>query len=595
MAQGYDGGARSGRPGNGRGRGGDRRREDARGGPKSSGGPRNERTDQGLRRELKSMHGSSYGRYKSLMGQWAFDGFTLDVQKVQPDPYAPASRCEVRVDPATAGFPEELWATPVRARALANFLVRGAHRRLKDSRLRVDAGYQQVLDRSACQIVEGTVVLRLGIDMPGRGRTIDGRAAERALCDDVPAMVEHALRWDTADQDAARAFVESVEDTDALRQQLPERGLVAFVADGAVLPRRSGVDDRPLTGAVPFSSPESMRVSVTLPNRGVVSGMGVPEGITLIVGGGFHGKSTLLRALEFGVYDHVPGDGRELVVCRDETVKVRAEDGRRVHRVDVSPFVDHLPTGADTSDFSTDNASGSTSQAATIVESVEAGARLLLVDEDTAATNLMIRDARMQTLVAKDSEPLTPFVDVIRPLYEQRGVSTMLVMGGSGDYMDVADQVVMMDAYQAFDVTDRARELAASPTGRASEAEEFPAVRDRVVDPKSIATDRPKVRSRGVDALTLSDSTIELRAVEQLVDPSQVTGIGLALVTLARRGVVDGRRTVAEVLQAYREQVQQRGIAAVDEQYVGDFAVPRRFELAAALNRLRALRVSGFR
>lgn len=541
------------------------------------------------------MHGASYGRYKSLTGTWSFDGFALEIQKVQPDPYAPASRCQVRVDPETAGFPAELWSTPVRARALANFLVRGAHRRLRDSRLRVDAGHQQVLDRAACQIVDGAVVLRLGIDMPGKGRSIDGKAAERALCDEVPEVVEYALRYATANQRRLQEFVESVEDTDALRRALPGRGLVAFVADGAILPRRSGVDDRPLTDAVPFESPESMRVTVELPNRGEVSGMGVREGITLIVGGGFHGKSTLLRALEYGIYDHVPGDGRELVVCRDETVKVRAEDGRRVHRVDVSPFVDHLPTGADTSDFSTDNASGSTSQAATIVESVESGAGFLLVDEDTAATNLMIRDARMQTLVAKESEPLTPFVDVIQPLYEERGVSTMLVMGGSGDYMDVADQVVKMDAYQAYDVTDRARELAANPTGRRAEAQRFPAVRSRVPDPKSIPTDRPKVRSRGVDALTLGDSTVELRAVEQLVDPSQVTGIGLALVNLARRGVLDGSRTVAELLDAYREDVAERGLAAVDDQFVGDFVVPRRFELAAALNRLRVLKVSGFR
>lgn len=542
------------------------------------------------------MHGASYGRYKSLKGDWSFDGFTLEIQRVQPDPYAPASRCEIRVDPQVAGFPADLFSNRVRARGLAGFLLRAVYRRLRDSALRVDAGHQQVLDRSACQVDEdGTVVLRLGIEMPGRGRTIDGKAAEKALCGDVPDVVESALRFSTADQDRLREFVDSIEDTDALRRCLPERELVAFVADGAVLPRRSGVDDRPLTTAVPFESPESLRVEVDLPHRGRISGMGVPEGITLIVGGGFHGKSTLLRSLEHGIYDHVPGDGRELVVCRDDTVKVRAEDGRRVHRVDVSSFVSHLPTGADTGDFSTDNASGSTSQAASIVESVEAGAGVLLVDEDTAATNLMIRDARMQSLVAKESEPLTPFVDLIRPLYQQRGVSTVMVMGGSGDYMDVADRVLMMDAYRAREVTDRARALAASPTGRHSEAEHFPHIRHRVVDPRSIGTDRPKVRARGTDALTLGESTVELRGVEQLVDPSQVTGIGLALVTCVRSGLVDGSRTVAEVLTAFEEQVRRRGVRAVDENFAGDFAVPRSHELAAALNRLRTLRVGAFR
>ncbi|WP_228717719.1 ABC-ATPase domain-containing protein [Allosaccharopolyspora coralli] len=542
--------------------------------------------------QLRDMHGSGYGRYKSLMGVWRFDGFDLEVQKIQPDPFAPASRCEVRVHPEHAAIDRHWWSNSVRARALAGFLVRAADRVLRDSRLRVDPGRQEVLDRAACQIVDGQVRLRLGIDMPGKGRSIDGRAAEQALCRDLPNMVQAALRWETADQDRLQEFVDSVEDTDALRRVLDERGWVAFVADGAILPRRSGVDERPLSDAVPFRSPESLRGEVDLPHRGRVSGMGVPEGITLVVGGGFHGKSTLLRALEDGIYDHVPGDGRELVVSRPDTVKVRAEDGRRVHRVDVGAFVDHLPTGADTTDFSTDNASGSTSQAAGLVESVEAGAKLLLLDEDTAATNLMIRDARMQTLVHKDSEPLTPFVDLIRPLYEQRGVSTVLVMGGSGDYMDVADRVLMMDAYAAVEVTDRAREIAGTPTGRSREASEFPATRHRVVDPRSIPTEKPKVRSRGVDALTLGESTVELRAVEQIVDPGQVTGIGLALVTCARSGLIDGTRTVAEILDAFDGEVAERGIHAVDARYAGEFVVPRRFELAAALNRLRTLRVA---
>ncbi|TDC87279.1 ATPase [Saccharopolyspora aridisoli] len=582
-------------------------RHGGRGGPRHSGSrtsPAQQQRDptaargdaQRLRHELGGMHGASYGRYKSLTGSWRFDGFTLQVQRVQPDPYAPASRVQVTVDADHAALPAELHDNPVRARALAGHLVRQLHRALGDSRLRVDAGDQQVLDRSSCQIRQGAVRVRMGIDLPGRGRTIDGRAAERTLCDELPEAVETALRWSTADQQQARAFVDSVEDTHALREALTERGWVAFVADGATLPRRSGIDERPLTSGVAFSSPESMRATVHLPHRGEVTGMAVPEGITLIVGGGFHGKSTLLRALEQGVYDHVPGDGRELVVARADTAKVRAEDGRRVHRVDVSPFVSHLPTGADTRDFSTDNASGSTSQAAAITEAVEAGARVLLVDEDTAATNLMIRDARMQALVAKDAEPLTPFVDLIRPLRATHGVSTVLVMGGSGDYMDVADRVLMMDAYRARDVTDHARELSqARPTGRRSEADSYPPLGHRVVDPRSIPTERPKVRARGTDALTLGESTVELRGVEQIVDASQVTGIGLALVSCARRGALDGRASIAEVLEALAADIAERGVEAVDERFVGDFAVPRPLEVAAALNRLRVLRVSALR
>src|SRR5690606_11754769 len=310
---------------------------------------------------------------------------------------------------------------------------------------------------------------------------IDGRAARREFCDRLPEMAD-ALRWEALDTAEAERFADTVEDSAALRAALPGLGLVAFVADGSVLPRASGVSDRPMDGAaVPFASPEELRTTVSLPHAGEVSGMGVPEGVTLIVGGGFHGKSTLLHALERGVYDHIPGDGRELVVTRADAVKIRAEEGRRVVRTDVSAFVRNLPTGADTSDFTTDNASGSTSQAANIAEALEAGTSVLLVDEDTTATNLMVRDERMQRLVHGDREPLIPSVDLVRPLHRLHGVSTVLVMGASGDYFDVADHVVMLDAYRARDVTGQARALA-----RPRRDADLSAPARRVVDPASV-------------------------------------------------------------------------------------------------------------
>ncbi|NYI07259.1 ABC-ATPase domain-containing protein [Allostreptomyces psammosilenae] len=600
--------------------GGRSRREDGRAHEDPPRGA--DRLGSDLAAELRAMDGASYGRYKSLTGRWrltagAPPAVVLEIEKVQSDPFAPPSRVAVHMGPHFTEMPPELCATAVRRRALAGFLARTAAEALRGSACRVDAGRQEVLARSSCQVdADGAVTLRLGVQLPGHGRRIDGYGAERALCGELAEAVA-GLRHDALDAEAARRFVESVEDTDALRRMLPSLGLVAFVADGSVLPRRSGVDDRPAApGAVPFRSPESLRVEVELPNRGRVAGMGLPEGVTLVVGGGFHGKSTLLRALERGVYDHVPGDGRELVVSLPRTAKVRAEDGRRVEGVDVSAFVDHLPTGADTRTFRTDNASGSTSQAAALVEAVEAGARLLLIDEDTAATNLMIRDARMQALVAKDREPLTPFVDLVRSLHRDRGVSTVLVMGGSGDYIDVADRVVMMDAFRPLDVTARARELAAVPTGRAVEADVFPEVGSRVPDPRSVdpvVRGRRKIRAHGRDALGFGEQDIDLRAVEQLADAGQVTGIGLALDRLVRAGHLDGRRTLAEALDLLEAElsvepavepaaepaveaegdgpVEAEPVGALRGGYPGDFAVPRRLDVAAALNRLRSLRV----
>ncbi|MEU0489579.1 ABC-ATPase domain-containing protein [Nocardiopsis sp. NPDC006139] len=578
MAERY-GGGRGGRGGHG-GRGGGRRPE-----PEPIQGVRD---DERLSRELLRMDGDSYGRYKSLKGDWDFGDFTLTVQRVQADPFAPPSRILVALP--DAGIPKDAWADPVRRRATADFLGRRAGRLLRRSLLRIDTGGQEVLERSSCRVTEGGgLELRIGIDLPGRGRRIDGRAAEREFCDTLPGVVDD-LYWEAVDRDAARAFADSVADTVALRSALAERGLVAFVADGAVLPRRSGISDEPMAeGAVPFSSPDSLRVSVDLPHRGAVTGMGVPEGVVLIVGGGFHGKSTLLHALERGVYDHVPGDGRELVVTRADAVKIRAEEGRRVERVDVGSFVRNLPTGADTADFRTDNASGSTSQAANICEALEAGSRTLLVDEDSTATNLMIRDERMQALVHGDREPLVPFVDLVRPLYRDHGVSTVLVMGGSGDYFDVADHVVMMDAYHPHDVGERARGLARERTDAV-----FTAPRARLVDPRSVdpsdARGRSRIKRRDMDVLVFGDDDVDVRSIEQFVDPGQIIGAGLALRALDLRD-----RTLAEALDALEAELAEHGVTRLGADFGGDYALPRRQEVAAVLNRLRSLRVLGQR
>ncbi|MET7638546.1 ABC-ATPase domain-containing protein [Streptomyces sp. NPDC005438] len=562
--------------------------------------PRTGGVRDGLEHTLRQMDGSSYGRYKSLMGRWRLGHAELEIVRAQADPYAPPARVALHVPSSVAQLPPELWDHPVRRRALASYLTRQAVRAAGGEGLVIDAGGQEVLDRSACQIADetaadpGAVTLRLNASLPGQGRRIDGTAAHQLLCVRLPRLVERALRYAALDDAAARRFVHTVEDSDALRRQLADRGLVAFVANGAMLPRRSGVDDRPLRaeGAVPFRTPEELSVTVELPHAGRVTGMGVPEGVTLIVGGGFHGKSTLLRALEAGVWDHLPDDGRELVVSRADTVKIRAEDGRRIEGVDLHAFVNHLPTGQPTDDFRTENASGSTSQAASLVEAVEAGASTLLIDEDTAATNLMIRDARMQALVAKEQEPLTPFIDLVRSLHRDRGVSTVLVMGGCGDYLEVADRVIMMDAYTPSDVTDRARELARVPTGRTVEGDRFPETTGRRPVARSVdaeARGRTRLQARGTDALVFGESTVDLRSVEQITDASYVLGVGHALELLVRGGHLEGN-TVAEALDALERELAD-GVGPLLAIRDEAFAVPRRFEVAAALNRLRTLRV----
>ncbi len=550
-----------------------------------------------LERILARIDGRGYKAYKDLeRKRFRFPGFELVLDHVQGDPFASPSRARAFVPARTARLPGRALASAPRRRATRDFLARAFRAAARGERdLAIDAGGQTVLDRSACLLgPDGSVELRFRVSLPAAGRRILGRQAWRLLGETLPAVVE-ATTAPRLDLDALERHCAVVEDQVALRAQLAGRGLVAFVGDGASLPRRSGVDDRPLADAVRWASPPSLRVELEAPNAGRVAGTGIPRGITLVVGGGFHGKSTLLRALEQGVYDHVPGDGRELVVTDPTAVKIRAEDGRSVVAVDISPFIDHLPYGKPTESFTTELASGSTSQAAALVEALEAGARLLLVDEDTSATNFMIRDERMQALVAKEKEPITPFVDRIRELRDTLGVSTILVMGGSGDYLDHADTVIQMDAYLPVDVTERAHEIARThPTGRREEHErplERPVARR--LDPRSIQPERKPGRVKvkaGRDHLLVGRSEIDLRAVEQVVDASQVRAIGWLLVRLARRG--GGSLEPIPELEAALRRLEAGDWDWLTGNPDGDLALPRLAEAMAALSRLRGVRMA---
>jgi len=565
-------------------------------------------TRDDLRRILNRIDGKGYPAYKDIRGQYEFAGFTLLIDHVQGDPFAAPSRLRVHVPQGVAGYPPDTFASRSRSIALADFLTRAfdaACSQVSDRRgsgksglIAIDRPGQQIMERTSVLVDEEAVEARFVVGLPATGRRVLGRQADAMLCEDLPRIVESALHFSANNPAALYRQVKSVEDADWLRSQLAVNGLVAFVADGAVLPRCSGVDDRPLReGAIPFQSPSSLRAEFHLPNAGPVAGIGIPTGVTLIVGGGYHGKSTLLNALERGVYNHIPGDGRELVMTDEGAVKIRAEDGRAVTGVDISPFVGALPNGADTRHFGTANASGSTSQAANIVEALEAGARVLLVDEDTAATNFMIRDHRMQELISKEREPITPFIDKVRQVYDEYGVSTILVMGGSGDYFDVADTVIAMDAYVPHDVTDQARAIAQKYRAerRSEGGDRFGDITPRTPLAKSLDPSKGrrevKISARGVNSILFGSSEIDLSAVEGLVESSQLNAIGQALY-YARERYMDGHRTLPEILNAVMADIDREGLDVLDRRSVGDLVRFRHYELAAALNRLRTLRVS---
>ena len=560
-----------------------------------------------LLRQLLQLDQQGYKAYKVIQGRYAFLDFTLIVDRVQGDPFATPSQCRVKLPIEIAGFPRELYCTRSREIALRDYLTRQFDLIARAIRQRRGTGSsgligiaspgQAILERSAAFISDEEVEVRFVVGLPAFGRRIAGQQAAEMLCDDLPEVVERSLKYRNLDANAIQCHVETAEDADWLRQQLAKRGLVAFVADGAVLPRRSGVDERPLEDqVVAFQSPDALRVSFTCPNRGLVTGMGVPTGVTLIVGGGYHGKSTLLSAIELGVYNHVPADGRELVVTDPTAVKIRAEDGRSVTGVDISPFINHLPQGRSTTQFSTQNASGSTSQAASIIEAMEAGTQLLLVDEDTAATNFMIRDRRMQLLIAKNQEPITPFIDKVRQLYTDYKVSTILVMGGSGDYFDVADTVIAMENFQPQEVTARAREIARQLASerRPEGGKQFGSLTPRILSPESLNPSRGqhsvKWSVRDVDTLLFGTHNIDLSAVEQIAEAGQLRAIAAAMV-YAQQLYLDGQRTLAEILDSIMADIQTKGLDVLTPFPEGDLVMFRRFELVAAINRLRSLKL----
>ncbi|MGH1344000.1 MAG: P-loop domain-containing protein [Nannocystales bacterium] len=546
---------------------------------------------------LRRLDGGSYGAYKRIRGLWAGDQLDVAIDHVQGDPFAAPSVVRVRV--RHHGYePAALRAGPGRV-ALCDLLLRrfaAATRKSarkgsgKSGVIDVDAGGAALLARSGCDIVDDAIELRFRVGLPAAGRRVLGRVAAELLCDAIPAMAD-AVRASSVRTEDIRSWQRSALQHAELTRQLEAAGLVAFVADGSVLPRASGVDTKPLPGAIAMKAPDALRVELRDLGGEPLPGLGIPRGVTLIAGAGFHGKSTLLQALAEGIYPHVPGDGRERVVTIPSAMKVRSEDGRAVTGVDLRPFISSLPGSRETRSFSTTDASGSTSLAAAIIESVELGTRALLFDEDTCATNLLVRDARMQALIQR--ETITPLIDRVQQLHAELGVSSVLVVGGSGDYLDVADTVIRMDDYHPYDATQRAREVSAAlPSAREPSANhpEWAPCR-RVFTPTSLAPirrdrRRGKVRARGLRDLSYGDDTITLDGLEQLVDASQVRLLGTLLEWASAQ---PSGTPIAELAAAAVAQAQHEGLYALRPS--PELAAVRPAEVAAAINRLRNLAI----
>lgn len=568
-----------------------------------------------LKKNLQHIDGKGYKAYKEIQGVYQFEYFSLSIDHVQGDPFAIPSRVNVRIAMPDAAFPDQSWAdqgageqqNPIRRIALEDYLGRmlqhNIQQIIKGQRgsgcsgiIHIEANGQKTLLRNAVLVNPQYIEARLVMGLPAEDRRVAGLQAQQMFFEELPAIIEQSLFYKNLNSQELQQYINSAEDQDALRDGLKEKKLVAFVANGARLPRQSGICDNPMKGnVIDFQSPASLEVEIELPNAGKVKGMGIPQGITLIVGGGFHGKSTVLHALEHGPYNHIPGDGREKVVSTASAVKIRSEDGRAIAKVNISPFIDRLPFARNTRQFSTENASGSTSQAANIIEALECGAELLLIDEDTSATNFMIRDERMQALVSQQKEPITPLLYRVRELYEQHDVSSIIVMGGSGDYFDVADTVIMMDEYIARDVTRQAIALAHDKfyqlPDNLTRLPKFQRTSPRKPGLKTLDAARNKfpvkIDVRETGSIFYGDYHIDLSQVEQLIDIGQTRSIGLMIDYYARHYAPHKAGSLAINLKKLLQEANAQGLDIFSPYKVGNLAMPRLYELAAAINRIR--------
>lgn len=580
------------------------------------------KTASDLQRLLKQIDHKGYPAYKDTRGVYQFPGYLLSIDHVQGDPFASPSKVSIRIDGKIAGFPAECYRENHRRIAIQDYLLRifrdvvekfnfKAKGSGKSGLLTVSHCGQKVLERTATAIdpIDGSITMRLEIGFPAHGRTICADELEKILFQFLPQCIEKTLYYKNLNTRQVEEVLFLSDDRKYIREQLPKLGLVAFVANGAILPRQSGVSSLPMKNAIPFQSPTSLEVTMQLPHKGEIKGMGINNGITLIVGGGYHGKSTLLSALELGVYDHIAGDGREFVITDADAVKIRAEDGRSVADTDISLFIKDLPNGKDTVHFRTEDASGSTSQAANVIEAIESGASALLIDEDTSATNFMVRDALMQRVVMPNKEPITPFIDRIRFLYDTCDISTILVAGSSGAFFYPADTIIQMDNYIPKDITADAKAEAMKAADIYDVANQqnnalLPNFKTRKLLPASTQSkpgrkdnshgkardDRDKIKVMGKEAVSINKETIQLHYVEQLVDIEQTASLGY-LVNYAMKELMNGDRSVTDVVDALEKRITQNGLGSiVGESYIpSGFAIPRRQEIFACINRYRKL------
>jgi len=539
-----------------------------------------------LHQRLLKIHGKPYGVYKSLQGQFFnFGDFTLKFTHIQGDPHAQPSRIILSAKMNSLGFPEELHSDKEKEIALADFLLRQFTENADN--IGIVKAHSQIMQRNSLCIEKGIVRILASVNLPGDGRRIEGDKASELLIGTLSDWVTRAMYWNNSDKEKCKVHVQCLINRNFLLSQLAEKKIAAFVPNGAILPRESGVSEEPMQNAVPFASPPELLVHLSLPSGEQIAGMGIPCGITVIAGGGFHGKSTLLHALEEAVYPHIPVDGREFIVIDESATPIKTEEGRVVTGTNISPLVRELPLKGSTEKFTTKNASGATSQAANLIEALELGASTILIDEDASAVNFLIRDLRMRELINSKREPLIPLTDRIKE-FADKGINFIIVAGACGDYLSLADTVIAFVEYKAECLTEKAKEVAKN----ASAGEAIPPLGSF----KESRLAKVENLQEGLKPSSAVEKYIKIRAVAGQISIGKLKSDLRRFPTFCH---IELQRGIAEILYNFVKEKENEGKSLRDalkalceklpENETSDLALPRVMELGAAFLRVAQL------
>ena len=552
---------------------------------------------ENLRVLLTRLDGKGYKGYKEIIGIYKFHNYLLNLVRVQGDPFASPSLFEITADMRELGYSSNLYESEIKL-ATEDYILRELSREFyklnnnssgsgKSGLMEIYRPSYEVIKRSAVEIMNTNISIRFYVGLPARGRKILANEAIKIIFEKIPKIIE---RVKNVNKTKLKEHIDIYIKAQEIRKYMKDNDIICFIANGSVLARRSAVDDRPMQNSVKFLSPKSLEEEIKLENGFTVKGMAIRKGVTIITGGGFHGKTTLLDAIEKGIYNHIPGDGREFVLTCEDAVKIKAENGRYINHTDISEFIKNLPDNKDTKNFFTENASGSTSQAANIVESIELGAKALLIDEDTSATNFMMRDDKIQELIPKDKEPIKPFIEKIQSFNKCDGISTILVIGGLGEYFKVADTVLMMDEYKVMDVTEKAKIISEKYNLELKESCKKFEVKNRHLNGKickEIIKDKKfKIKNRGLDELLFGREVIDIRSIEQLIENGQVLYIGEIINKIFNKENIE-HETIKNIIESINYRIEHENIMDILFRKSGKISVARKYEIAAAINRIR--------